>query len=268
MGSSYLVTGARLRCMWGSEPGRLVIPEGCYTADGRPKATENDCKRGNITSITDPYNVIMKYQYDALNRVIAVSDNEDNKVCYTYDERDHLMSITNPEGAVRSYTYNASGKPVKTTDFDGSTDSIEYNAMGKPEKVTDKEGNTTIFHYDLSGNLSEEISPTGAVSVYKYDRNNRLIQIKRKASQQEEEAVSIVDYTYDPVGNLLKTQAGNEKEWLSITSYEYDALNRITAVINPVGGKTAYTYDSKSGKISSITDAAGNQQTFYYKQIV
>ena len=45
MGSSYLVTGARLRCMWGSEPGRLVIPEGCYTADGRPKATETDCKR-------------------------------------------------------------------------------------------------------------------------------------------------------------------------------------------------------------------------------
>ena len=241
-------------------PKQMILPDGSST-----KITYDE--RGNITSITDPYNVIMKYQYDALNRVIAVSDNEDNKVCYTYDERDHLMSITNPEGAVRSYTYNASGKPVKTTDFDGSTDSIEYNAMGKPEKVSDKEGNTTIFHYDLSGNLSEEISPTGAVSVYKYDRNNRLIQIKRKASQQEEEAVSIVDYTYDPVGNLLKTQAGNEKEWLSITSYEYDALNRITAVINPAGGKTAYTYDSKSGKISSITDAAGNQQIFYYNQM-
>ena len=45
MGSSYLVTGARLRCMRGREPGRLIIPEGCYTADGRPKATETDCKK-------------------------------------------------------------------------------------------------------------------------------------------------------------------------------------------------------------------------------
>lgn len=52
MGSSYLVTGARLRCMWGSEPGRLVIPEGCYTADGRPKATETDCKKKSIFLIS------------------------------------------------------------------------------------------------------------------------------------------------------------------------------------------------------------------------
>ena len=104
-------------------------------------------------------------------------------------------------------------------------------------------------------------------SFYKYDRNNRLIQTKLMASQQEEEAARAVDYTYDPVGNLLKAQAGDGKETMSVISYEYDALNRVTAVINPAGGKTIYAYDRKSGKISSITDAAGNQRTFQYNKM-
>ncbi|MBO5032996.1 MAG: DUF4280 domain-containing protein [Lachnospiraceae bacterium] len=236
-------------------PLRIIQPDGSEI-----KITHDE--RGNISSITDPYDVTVNYGYDALNRVIQITDNEGNKVSYQYDERDRLLSETNPEGAVRSYAYNASGNPISLADFDGGVMSVDYNAMGKPEKVTDKEGNVTKLSYDLAGNLSEEAAPTGAVSVYKYDRNNRLIQTRLMA--QQEEAVRVVDYTYDPVGNLLKAQAGDGKEQMSVTSYEYDALNRVTAVINPVGGRTAYTYDRKTGKISSITDAAGNQRTFCY----
>ncbi|MDE5698590.1 MAG: DUF4280 domain-containing protein [Lachnospiraceae bacterium] len=46
MGVSYLVTGARLRCIWGSKPSQLVITQGhnC-AADGRPKANCSDCKK-------------------------------------------------------------------------------------------------------------------------------------------------------------------------------------------------------------------------------
>ena len=74
----------------------------------------------------------------------------------------------------------------------------------------------------------------------------------------------MTEYTYDPAGNLLRAQAGDGKEVMTAVSYEYDALNRVTAVISPVGGRTVYTYDKKTGKISSITDAAGNQRTFRY----
>ncbi len=46
MGKSYLVTGARLRCIWGSKPGTLVITQGhnC-AADGRQKANCSDCRK-------------------------------------------------------------------------------------------------------------------------------------------------------------------------------------------------------------------------------
>ncbi len=56
------------------------------------------------------------------------------------------------------------------------------------------------------------------------------------------------------------------KKSLIIVVFEYDALNRITAIISPTGGRTAYTYDRKTGKISSITDAAGNIRTFRYNR--
>ena len=45
MGTSYLVTGAKLHCMWGSKSGTLVISEGHNViASGRPKANCSDSR--------------------------------------------------------------------------------------------------------------------------------------------------------------------------------------------------------------------------------
>ena len=238
-------------------PVQIILPDGSSI-----ELTHDE--RGNISSITNAGQSAILYEYDALNRVIQVTDSEGNQVSYQYDERDHLLSETNPEGAVRSYVYDASGRPVKTTDFDGGVMLTAYNVVGKPEKITDKEGSETKISYDPAGNISEEVSPSGTVSAYQYDRNNRLIQAKQTAPQQEEPAERVTEYTYDPAGNLLRAQAGDGKEVMTAVSYEYDALNRVTAVISPAGGRTVYTYDKKTGKISSITDAAGNQRTFRY----
>ncbi len=86
------------------------------------------------------------------------------------------------------------------------------------------------------------------MSVYQYDRNNRLIQAKQTAPQQEEPAERVTEYTYDPAGNLLRHRQETEKEVMTAVSYEYDALNRVTAVTSPVGGRTVYTYDKRPEK--------------------
>ena len=220
-------------------------------------------ERGNIEKITDPYGGETIYAYDGLNRVAATTDAEGNVTSYEYDARNHLTKVTSPEGNTRTYTYNESGKPVQMEDFDGGTLSIAYNSMGKPEKLTDKEGRGVKRSYNEMGKLSEEISPGGAVTGFTYDKNSRLTRVEIRKGAKEEEAASAVSYAYDPVGNLLKTQAGDGKEVLSETSYVYDALNRVIQVIDPSGGKTVYTYD-RTGHVSSITDAAGNRRSFAY----
>lgn len=117
--------------------------------------------------------------------------------------------------------------------------------------------------YDLAGNVTAEIFPTGETASYEYDRENRLTKVRRMAEGGEEAGI-VIDYTYDPAGNLLKAEAGDGKKVLSVTSYEYDALNRVVAVTDPAGGKTLYGYDRYSGRVSSITDPMGNRRTYCY----
>lgn len=220
-------------------------------------------ERGNVVKITDPYGGETCYTYDDLNRVEAATDAEGNITHYEYDERNHLLKVTNPEGNTRAYAYNESGKPVQMEDFDGGVLSIVYNAMGKPEKLTDKEGRETKRTYNEIGKLQEEISPCGAATGFTYDKTGRLTRVEIRKGAGEEEAASVVSYVYDPAGNLLKTQAGDGKEVLSETFYTYDALNRVSEITDPAGGKTVYAYDG-SGRACSITDPAGNKRTFTY----
>ena len=274
------VSGKRLLSNTYDEKGRLI-----ETSDalGRSRKTAYDEKglpvrltqpdgssfqimrdgRGNVVRITDPYGGETSYAYDELNRVTSSTDAEGNTTSYQYDERNHILKVTNPGGNTRSYAYNESGKPVQMEDYDGGILSIAYNAMGKPEKLTDKEGRGTKRTYNEMGKLAEEISPGGAATGFTYDKNNRLTRVEIRKGAKDADAESVVDYDYDPVGNLLKTQAGDGKEVLSETSYAYDALNRVSEITNPAGGKTVYTYD-RAGHISSITDPAGNRRTFTY----
>ncbi len=237
-------------------PVRLTQPDGSSFRIIRDE-------RGNIEKITDPYGGETSYAYDELNRVAATTDAEGNVTSYEYDARNHLTRVISPEGNTRTYTYNESGKPVQMEDFDKGTLSITYNALGKPEKLTDKEGRVVKRSYNEMGKLSEEISPGGAATGFTYDKNNRLTRVEIRKGAKDAEAVSVVSYAYDPVGNLIKTQAGDGKEVLSETVYIYDALNRVSEAKSPTGGKTVYAYD-RTGHVASITDPAGNRRSFTY----
>ena len=228
--------------------------------DGSRTAFTHD-ERGNILTITDPYGVVTTYAYDLLNRIITSTDGNGNETRYRYDKKDRLTQVINPEGNRREYTYNPSGKVEKVTDFDGATTTITYNALNKPETLTDKEGRQTVRHYDQMWNVSEEISPTGAVTKFAYDADNRLCEVSLSMAEGEA-PVSVIRYTHDPAGNLIRVQTNGEA---ATTFYEYDALNRVVKAINETGGETRYTYD-QTGKLKTLTDPAGNTLTYTYNE--
>lgn len=245
--------------------GENGLPEQIIQPDGSRILFSHD-ERGNIRCITDPYGCTVRYEYDALNRVIKTTDGEGNCISYQYDEGNRLVSVMNKEGATRNYTYNVSGKPVRVEDFDGRSIGIEYNAMGKPGEFTDKEGNRTRAEYDLAGNLAETVSPTGLVTVCSYDSDNRLVRAEAAALDSGSDTAVVLEYEYDPAGNLLHESAGDKKETLWEVFYEYDAMNRVIAVTEPLRGRTSYEYDSVTGRICCITDVLGNRRTFHYNE--
>ena len=59
------------------------------------------------------------------------------------------------------------------------------------------------------GICQSNLEPSGVLSVYEYDRNNLLIRARLMTSQQEH--IRVIDYVYDPAGNLVKTQIGDGK---------------------------------------------------------
>ncbi len=232
-------------------------------------------ERGNILTITDPYGVQTTYAYDELNRVIQTTDADGNVTRYQYDKKDRLTTVINPEGSSREYTYNPSGKVERVRDFDGAVTTITYNDLNRPETLTDKEGRRTVRHYDQMWNVCEEISPTGAVTKFAYDADNRLQEVSLCRAEGEEPG-SVIRYSHDPAGNLIRIQAGDktlsdagaeEKAGAdcAATSYEYDALNRVIRAVNETGGATLYTYD-ETGKLQTLTDPAGHTLTYTYNE--
>jgi RHS repeat-associated protein len=219
-------------------------------------------ERGNIVKIKEADGRILCYGYDALNRIVETTDGWGSKTTYAYDKKDKIVEVTNPEGRRRAYAYNESGKVTRIEDFDGGITTLTYNNLNKPESITDKEGRVTKRSYDRMWNVAEETAPTGAVTRYTYDADNRLSQVTLHRSA-EAAPESVLCYHHDAAGNLLRTSAGKEDGLVTTASYEYDALNRVTAVTDGAGGRTTYTYHP-NGKVSSITDPEGKTRSFTY----
>ena len=80
---------------------------------------------------------------------------------------------------------------------------------------------------------------------YDYDKLNRLIGKSYKTADGEEAEAS-VRYGYDADGNRVSMM-----DTTGTSSYETDALGRITSVTNGAGKKITYTYDA-NGNITAI----------------
>lgn len=58
---------------------------------------------------TDAEGNAKQYQYDNVNRLIAVVDELDGKTTYTYDALDNIAKVTDVLRQVTSYTYDKNG---------------------------------------------------------------------------------------------------------------------------------------------------------------
>ena len=129
--------------------------------------TYPDAKNPLVESLTRPNGSVTSYQYDQLNRLQALV-NEDSaqnilsSYAYTYNNQDlrdtetingELPTITPQEG-MTSYTYN------------------EVN-----QQLNSQNPNQN-FSYDADGNMTQGYTPEGYVFTATYDEANRLSTIE------------------------------------------------------------------------------------------
>ncbi|CDR35089.1 RHS repeat domain-containing protein [Criblamydia sequanensis] len=246
--------------------------------------------QGRLISKGDEFQNLTHYDYDLVvskpNLIVkpAISTLEGNEcqvvTRYTYDGLGRVLSLTNSRGLTKYYRYTAYGKPSEITHTNGYKERFTYTRQGNLSKHIDREGITTLYEYDeLDRLLLKTISKDELILAqekYEYDSKNLISEINREGHKKT--------YFYDGAGRKVREEFLDQ-----VTTYAYDDLGELAEVIKDNGGQRQiirykrdffgrityqskgdvsffYTYD-ECGNISTIKkvkDEEAASETFTY----
>ncbi len=216
---------------------------------------------------------------------------------FEYDYKGRLTNSYNIEGGCESKSYDSIGRLVKLTDIKGNkvnpkySTTCTYDSMGRLLKVEtpfEEVGGTIYYsaeksYYDRNGNLVKALQQCNKYNQaesfrrtdYEYSDRNLLLMVTTYDSGSPE---NYTQYYYDNAGNKLRMYTGlsspltitgldivtdNGDTDYAITKYDYDNLNRLESVTDPLNKEESYTYDN-SGNIIEKTDRKNNSFKFNY----
>jgi RHS repeat-associated protein len=221
------------------------------TTDQEGKTTQFEYDPlGRLTAVIDAAEQRTEYIYDLAGNHIATIDANNHVTQYEYDTLNRRNATILPIGQRSETIYDAVGNVISFTDFNSDTIEYEYDELnrlivkefpdntsieyeytptGQIANITDSLGKTT-YDYDVRDRLIEKVNPDSQFIRYTYDdASNRTGVITNSDT---------VNYTYSQ-NNLLKTVTNS----LGITEYSYDAVGNLIKTENPNNTAEIRTYD-------------------------
>lgn len=256
-------------------------------ADDRITRIEYD-PTGTVHRVVLPEGTFTQFEYDAAQRLLAMTDTVGNRMAYTLNAAGERMTeeTRDTSGALMrslSRTFDALGRLETQTDAYENTTTYLYDKEDNLSLVTDARSHKTGHDYDALGRLRttlQDVDGVAALAQFEYDALNRVKQIIDPSGLP-------TVYTYNGFGDILRLQspdtdttnstydeAGNLKtrtDGRGVTAtYSYDVLNRVTSVSYPDSSRNiAFTYDIAheecsygerfaKGRVGTMTDASGS----------
>ncbi len=219
-----------------------------------------------LDTVTAADNGITTYQaYDAFGdpyiTVYPLNDTAGRTVTTNYDAKRRLLNQANPDGGMLTMAYNAQGQETSVKNPRGYTTSYNYDTRGfLRTTVEDPTGfnYTATTVYDQAGNLLDQTDPRGTTTSYGYDADNRPNLVIDAFGQPESRSATML---YDANDNLLSETTGISPTVTyahrSVTTYQYDARNRPTVVIETPDSPTS----TMALRTTTTYDPAGNVLT-------
>jgi RHS repeat-associated protein len=215
--------------------------------------TYNTCNTGGgcgrVASITDPLgHVTTITAYNADGFPLSLTDPNGTVTAITYDPMNRLASQS-IGGVTTTYAYYPTGLLETVTIPDGVVLTFSYDGAHKLTQISDSAGNKVIYTIDSFGNRKADKyyeSSTLDRAVYRtFDSLGRLSALLGAADT----GAVTTTLSYDSNDNLLSVAAPLSRT----SSNSYDALDRLSQAIDPIGGTTQYQYDILNNVVS-LTD--------------
>ncbi|MCP3939318.1 MAG: RHS repeat-associated core domain-containing protein [Actinomycetia bacterium] len=226
---------------------------------GASRILEYDA-RGNVVRETDELGKVTQRVFDGRDNLLNVTDPLGRTTTYTHTANDDLETLTDPLGNVIRYTYDDRGRVLTTTGPRGGVTTSAYDSQGNLTRTTDAVGQVTSFTHDSAGKLLTTTDALDQVTTYEYDAfGNPTKEIDALGHE--------TDSTYNDAGGVLtetrtRTLPDGSTETV-VTSFVYDALDRLTTTTNADGSTQSTTYDLL-GKVTRRTDPLGRVTTMAY----
>ncbi len=223
--------------------------------------------QGNPTSVTDPLDHESTFTYNAAGQLLTATNPLGKTTQFAYDGAD-LVSITDPLGRTVNRYFDSAGRVAIVTDPLGNQSEFEYNRLNQVTKITDAQGGQTPFTYDPNGNLLSLSDARGNTTSYTYDNMDRLAtrtdpllnsesyqyDLAGKLTQFTDRRGKVTKFTYDVENRLGSVGFGwNGTSYESTIGYTYDAVDRLTQVVDSQSGTITLAYDNLDRLTSETT---------------
>jgi RHS repeat-associated protein len=223
---------------------------------------------GNRVSMIDPTG-LTTYGYDALNRLTSITNNKGHVTSFTYDALSRRTSMTHANGVVTSYSYDTASQLTRLAHQFGATTinsfDYTYDKVGNRKSKTSRDG-MHDYTYDTLNRLIQATNPlpSNPLETYNYDpvgnrtdSNQNGSSVFNAANELNEDANFI--YQYDNNGNMTHKTA---KVGGAVTTYEYDAENKLVRVVSP-SNTANYKYDGLGRRVEKDVIAGSTTVSRY-----
>ncbi|MBK8972595.1 MAG: hypothetical protein IPM37_15165 [Hahellaceae bacterium] len=195
--------------------------------------------------------------FDALNRLISVTEADTGVTKYDYDAKNRLVGVTDAEGLKTTYEYDYAGNRTREISPNTGTTSFTFDSAGNRLSKTDARGVVTNYKYDAENRLTHVTYPAdvGENITYSYDSTDQGNFGKGRLTGIVDSSGS-TRYFYDDRGNVVRESRTIESKTYE-TRYAYDLADKLTQITYPSGRQVKYTFDS-IGQIQSVATRAND----------